>query len=144
MGISSAEFEALGTARLREAELLARAGHYAGAYYLLGYAAECALKALIARQFAASALPTPAEVKGLHTHRLDELLRRAGLEATARDRMRADAGFATAWSLALRWTSDARYGASTRQDYDELHFALIDPDVGVLTWIGTFLQAQRA
>ena len=36
--------------RAEEARLLLDNGHYPGAYYLLGYAVECALKACIAKQ----------------------------------------------------------------------------------------------
>lgn len=144
MGISSAEFDALSSARLREAELLAKGGQYSGAYDLLGYAAECALKALIARQFVAPPLPTPAETKGLHTHRLDELLRRAELEAVARERTRRDPPFDRALSLALQWNSEARYSLGTQKAYEDLHFALTDPLAGVLTWLETFSEARTA
>ncbi|HKQ62260.1 MAG TPA: hypothetical protein VJS92_13295 [Candidatus Polarisedimenticolaceae bacterium] len=43
--------------RLREARLLLRAGAFAGAYYLVGDAVECALKACISKQFRQHDIP---------------------------------------------------------------------------------------
>jgi len=43
--------------RLDEAKLLAREKRFSGAYYLAGYAIECALKALIAAQFRQNEIP---------------------------------------------------------------------------------------
>lgn len=44
------DFQELARVRLREAGALLRARHYDGAYYLAGYAVECALKACLARK----------------------------------------------------------------------------------------------
>jgi hypothetical protein len=40
-----ADFQHLARARVKEAEILINAGEFDGAYYLAGYALECALKA---------------------------------------------------------------------------------------------------
>ena len=47
--LSRKELQALSGIRLREARALARLGMNDGAYYLAGYAVECALKACIAK-----------------------------------------------------------------------------------------------
>jgi HEPN domain-containing protein len=39
------DFQELALVRLNEAKVLLDAGHFDGAYYLAGYAVECALKA---------------------------------------------------------------------------------------------------
>jgi hypothetical protein len=44
------DFQELAAVRLKEARVLLRAGCYEGAYYLAGYAVECALKACISKQ----------------------------------------------------------------------------------------------
>lgn len=49
--MNRAEFQQLSRLRLREARALMSGGHYQGAYYLSGYAVECALKACICKQF---------------------------------------------------------------------------------------------
>jgi HEPN domain-containing protein len=44
------DLQALSNVRLKEAKALLGAGLWDGAYYLAGYAVECALKACIAKQ----------------------------------------------------------------------------------------------
>ena len=44
------EFQAVARMRVREAKVLLDAGDSPGAYYLVGYSIECALKACVARQ----------------------------------------------------------------------------------------------
>jgi HEPN domain-containing protein len=43
------ELRQLAETRLAEAQILLRAGMWSGAYYLVGYAVECGLKACIAK-----------------------------------------------------------------------------------------------
>ncbi|MGB7136749.1 MAG: HEPN domain-containing protein [Acidobacteriaceae bacterium] len=45
------DLQSLANTRLREARVLFRAKEFSGAYYLAGYAVECALKACIAKQY---------------------------------------------------------------------------------------------
>jgi HEPN domain-containing protein len=44
------DFQALSATRLREARALLKTGNPEGAYYLAGYAIECALKACVAKK----------------------------------------------------------------------------------------------
>jgi HEPN domain-containing protein len=48
-GVNRKDLQFLARARLTEARALLDAGHPDGAYYLAGYAVECALKACIAK-----------------------------------------------------------------------------------------------
>jgi HEPN domain-containing protein len=48
--VKRSDFQELAALRLKEARLLLKANCPEGAYYLAGYAAECALKACIARR----------------------------------------------------------------------------------------------
>jgi hypothetical protein len=48
---------ALAETRRRDAEVLLLSGQYSGAYYLTGYAVECALKAIVASRFVQGAIP---------------------------------------------------------------------------------------
>src|SRR6185436_11049822 len=54
--------------RLAEATELLKTRHWSGAYYLAGYAAELALKAVIAGQFVAGAIPDKRLVNAVYTH----------------------------------------------------------------------------
>ncbi len=48
--MNRADFKRLSNLRVREAKVLLDKGLFAGAYYLAGYAVECAMKARIAGQ----------------------------------------------------------------------------------------------
>jgi HEPN domain-containing protein len=67
-------FQRLAEFRLDEARLLFANGHPSGAYYLAGYAIECALKARISSQFRANEIPDKALVNGVYEHDLSKLL----------------------------------------------------------------------
>jgi HEPN domain-containing protein len=56
------EFQSLAEVRIREAKALLDAGLWDGAYYLAGYAVECALKACIAKRTRAEDFP-PREAR---------------------------------------------------------------------------------
>ncbi|MEA2905782.1 MAG: hypothetical protein QOI12_3169 [Alphaproteobacteria bacterium] len=65
-----ATYQRLAELRLHEAKLLGQGGHPSGAYYLAGYAIECALKARIAAQFREHEIPDKALVNRIYTHDL--------------------------------------------------------------------------
>jgi HEPN domain-containing protein len=67
--------------RIREAKILLDAGEFDGAYYLAGYAVECALKACILKRLS-DYWPDESDRKMLekcYTHDLEHLLKAADL-----------------------------------------------------------------
>ncbi len=66
--------------RLAEARALLKAGLPDGAYYLVGYAVECALKACIARGTQRYEFPEKKRVNASHTYDLGELVKVAELQ----------------------------------------------------------------
>lgn len=78
MAQDRATFQQLAEERLAEATLLLAQGYPSGAYYLAGYAVECALKASIATRFKADEIPDKSLVNSVYTHKLIELLRLSG------------------------------------------------------------------
>jgi HEPN domain-containing protein len=56
------DFQRLAELRLKEAKALCAAGMYDGAYYLAGYAVECAIKACIAKRTKAEEFPPKPKV----------------------------------------------------------------------------------
>jgi hypothetical protein len=64
--------------RLREAKALLRSNHPDGAYYLAGYAVECALKACIAKKTMRYDFPEKETVQTSYSHELIKLLVPAG------------------------------------------------------------------
>jgi hypothetical protein len=76
-------------------------GLYDGAYYLAGYAVECALKACIAKDTRRHQFPDKKRVDLSHSHDLIQLIRVAGLEDEHRERVRSDPDFETNWEVVI-------------------------------------------
>jgi HEPN domain-containing protein len=68
MSQDRATFQQLAEERLAEARALLETGHPSGAYYLAGYAIECALKARIAADFRADEIPDLRRVRDIYVH----------------------------------------------------------------------------
>jgi HEPN domain-containing protein len=75
-----ADFKRLAELRLREAKVLLAKRYYAGAYYLAGYAVECALKACIAQRTRRYDFPDRKRGQDSHTHNLSQLVGVAQLQ----------------------------------------------------------------
>jgi hypothetical protein len=73
------ELEKLTAIRIKEAEILLNAECYQGAYYLAGYALECALKACIAKQVKEFDFPDKKLANDSYTHDFTKLLTTADL-----------------------------------------------------------------
>jgi HEPN domain-containing protein len=85
MASDRAHFQRLAELRLAEARILAREGQFSGAYYIAGYAIECALKARIAALFRENEIPDRNLVNRVYTHDLTALLNLSGLEKPLRE-----------------------------------------------------------
>jgi hypothetical protein len=68
MAYDRTRLQQLAMLRLEEAKLLTREGQFSRAYYVAGYAIECALKALIAAQFRENEIPDRSLVVSVYTH----------------------------------------------------------------------------
>ena len=122
--------------RLDEARLLLDAGRYDGAYYLSGYAVECALKACIARQVRTHDFPPkPGAVRDMYTHNLVGLVKTAELVDSLAARIRSCSVFEGYWEIARRWTEESRYERRSELDASALITAIADPEHGVLRWL---------
>ena len=83
------ELQEIAQIRVREAETLLHNGHFEGAYYLAGYAVECALKVCIAKQTHEHDFPDLKWARKVYTHNLEDLLSLAGLEEERKMREKA-------------------------------------------------------
>lgn len=128
------DFKILADLRIKEAEVLLQGGKPNGAYYLAGYAVECALKACIARRFKMYQFPPkPEEIRELYIHKLDRLVSAAGLEVELKNEISANQGFAANWSTVKDWTEESRYKTSGLNGKD-MYTAVVAAN-GVLAWI---------
>jgi HEPN domain-containing protein len=73
------ELQLIAETRLQESRALLAAGFPDGAYYLAGYAVECALKACIAKRTQEHDFPDKKLVNDSHTHDLGKLITLAKL-----------------------------------------------------------------
>jgi len=149
MGTSRSDFRWLAGTRIREARALLEQGLFDGAYYLAGYAVECALKARIVQKFRRSELPDRTLVNDMYKHDLEKLLGLADLKGEF-ERARSDTEFALNWSAVKNWRSEARYeafgrgvkpgrkGPGAEQRARELYKAITDRRHGVLPWLKRF------
>jgi len=134
--MNRADLQGLAELRIQEAKLLLDNGFHQGAYYLAGYAVECALKACIAKKTRAHDFPDKELVQKLFTHDLEVLLRKAGLESELLSDAEGNATLERNWTLVKEWSEEARYSTASLIPFaEELFSAIIDPESGVLTWL---------
>lgn len=128
------EFQKLAAIRLREAKLLLSANAPDGAYYLAGYAVECALKASIAKQTRRHDFPEKQTVLDSHTHNFKKLLETAELELIHETAMNQPE-FANNWKTVSEWKTISRYENHSMQMAEELIDAIANRKSGVLPWL---------
>jgi hypothetical protein len=134
------ELEQLAEIRAQEAEILFSAKAYQGAYYLIGYALECTLKACIAKQIRAFDFPNKKLTNDSYTHDLGKLLVTAGLKQELEEQERQDEDFKLNWAVALNWSEESRYVHSIKEnEAHDLYNAITDQNSGVLIWLKKFL-----
>jgi HEPN domain-containing protein len=130
--MNRSDFQRLSNARIREAKILFEAGEYSGAYYLAGYAVECALKACFAKTVKRYDFP---DKKRVFIHDLTELLDLAELKSKMDSDRKSNPRLDTAWLLVCRWTEQSRYATWTREEAEALIDAIARRKDGVLPWI---------
>jgi HEPN domain-containing protein len=135
--LNRADLQQLAEDRVRDAEALLNAGRWSGAYYLAGYAIECALKACIAKRTGLHDFPERTTVQRSYTHDLVELLAVAELKGQLKldTTHAANPALGASWQRVKDWSEIARYQQTTETDARELYQAVTDPINGVLTWI---------
>jgi HEPN domain-containing protein len=121
--------------RLAEARTLLENGHAPGAYYLCGYAVECALKACIARQTREHDFPDKKLANAAHTHKLAELVKLAGLEPELDREIRTSPDFSDNWTVVKDWSEESRYTIKGDKETRDLLAAITNRTYGVLPWI---------
>src|ERR1700687_3859041 len=122
--------------RIREAQILLEAGSSQGPFYLAGYAVECALKACIAKQTNRFDFPDLKLVNKSYTHKLDELLKVAGIEDALKQAQKAHPTLTNYWRYVKSWDENSRYTSGiTEKDARDLVLAIGDQTNGVLEWL---------
>lgn len=132
------DLQILAEVRVSDAEALLQAGRWAAAYYLLGYAIECGLKACVAKQFREHEVPDKKVVNDFYTHRLEQLLNISGVKEALEEQAAADPQFQMNWYSVRDWNETSRYEHATAEaKARDMLIAVTDAASGVLTWLKT-------
>lgn len=129
------QFQRLAEIRAREAGSLSKSPrNQLGAYYLAGYAVECALKACIAKKTRRHEFPRDRKyVEKVYTHDLQALMKEAGLNNLLEREIKINKALGTNWNTVKIWSEQSRYEISGLKGKD-LYLAVTGTD-GVLPWI---------
>lgn len=131
------ELQWLANERIAESEILLAAEKWSGAYYLGGYAVECALKACICKLTKVDEFPDKDFAASCWSHKLEPLLELAGLAKA----LAADFGgdpkhpLRLNWKTVSQWNEKRRYEAISKGWAEELVAAITDQENGMLTWL---------
>jgi len=124
--------------RLREARFLLNSQSFEGAYYLAGYAVECALKACIARKINRHDFPDKKLANDSYSHKLEDLINVAGLTTQLTSLIHANRTFEINWSTVKDWSEQERYTRVIPETKArDLYKAITSRRNGIMTWLRT-------
>lgn len=131
------EFQALANLRIKEAKVLLDNRCFEGAYYLSGYAIECALKACIAKKTRRGDFPPDRRtIETYYTHNLGGLLASAELKLDLDREMTSNPNLETNWLIVRGWSEGVRYKVGISEpEASDVFNAIVDRRHGVLTWL---------
>jgi len=138
--VDRAELQRLARERIRDAEILLLGGQWSAAYYLVGYAMECALKSCILHHIQKTGMifrekKYLTKLGDCWTHELDKLLDLANLTAELGVAIGANTALRSHWGIAKDWKETSRYEQKTEANARLLYAAIThDPD-GMFKWI---------
>ena len=115
--------------------MLLRAGCPDGAYYLAGYAAECALKACISKHTERFEFPDKQRALDSWTHDWDKLLKVAGLADERKILDKQQRELHVNWLAVQEWSEGSRYERRSQAQADALLNALDNRKYGVMRWL---------
>ena len=129
------DFQQLADLRLAESKALFAAGFPEGAYYLAGYAVECALKACIAKRTQEHDFPEK-DARKYFSHDLQDLLGFAKLRIELDQAAASNPAMDANWIIVQNWSEESRYEkAKTARQAEELLKAIEGPTGGLLPWV---------
>lgn len=131
----------LSSERIEDAKALLVAQRWSGAYYLAGYALECALKSCVIA-YVERNIEVIFGSKGFQnkcwTHELESLLDLADLRSEFVGVKNSNPSIAENWSTAKDWSELSRYQMKTQLEAEKLFEAITNNSDGVLPWVKTY------
>ncbi|MCX7020939.1 MAG: HEPN domain-containing protein [bacterium] len=132
--LMSSDLKQMALDRVRDAQILLEAKRYVSSYYLIGYAVEYALKAVIAKRTRRHEFPEKKRVNESWTHDFDKLFEKAALEKEPMNKQTE-----TYLATVKKWKPDSRYEPKkSRNEAEDLFEAVTHPHDGVLSWLKTY------
>ncbi len=139
--MDQAKLQQLAQERLLDAQALLNAQRWSAAYYLAGYAVECALKSCVLRHLETGVIFRDRiylrDLADCWTHDLARLVKLAGLDADFGSARGANAVLEAYWAVTKDWKETSRYEEKTEPDARSLFQAITNDPDGVLRWIQT-------
>lgn len=137
--MNRAELQQLSDERIEDARALLAAKQWPGAYYLAGYALECALKSCVLAYIDRTGIifEDKKYAQKCWTHDIEDLVRQADLTVERDKAASANITLGQHWLIAKDWSESSRYRMSTQLQADKLVNALTDTTDGVLPWVKT-------
>jgi hypothetical protein len=137
---TQAEWRQLAEDRILDAQahLVPAVGRWSAAYYLVGYAVECGLKACLLGRIAAHPEIIFQDRKfsnSVWTHDIESLLVIADLKAQRDADAVANPAFFGHWQIVKDWTEQSRYLQKKQAEAKRLFDAVTHPADGVMQWI---------
>jgi hypothetical protein len=133
------DFQALSRLRVHEAKQLLDRQCYAGTYYLLGYAVECAIKSCIAKQTNRYDFPRKTAERDCYIHDLTKLVSTAGLWPKLQNEMKVNPSLTDNWAIVKDWNETSRYVNSVpKKQAQDFYSACTSRKHGVLSWLKKF------
>ncbi len=135
--MNRSDFQKLADLRIKEAKILLENKCFEGAYYLAGYAVECALKACIAKKTKRFDFPPKDKiVRELYTHNLEQLRKLAELPLNLEAKKKSMIQFELNWAVVKGWKEEVRYETEVDDKRaNNLYSAITDKKHGVLSWL---------
>lgn len=120
--------------RKQDAECLLAGKQWSGAYYLTGYAVECALKACIAKRIRRYDFPDKELAFEVYTHNLAKLMRSAQLSERLQTSISSgNEVIGQNWAILQNWSEIKRYEFASKSEAEELFQAAFDTQNGIYT-----------
>ena len=135
--MNRSEWRQLAAEKVLDAKVLLDAGRWAGAYYIAGYAIECALKACVLARVETSGVifDDPKFAGEVRTHDFGNLVRLADLERNFGIARGANPNLLVYWEVVTRWSEASRYENKTSRDAAEIFEAITNHPDGVILWV---------
>ena len=138
--MNRAELQQLCDERIEDARVLLAAKRWPAAYYLAGYALECALKSCVLAYVDRTGIifDDKKYAQKCWTHDIEDLVRQAGLTIERDQAAGINIALGQNWLIAKDWSESSRYRMSTQLQAEKLFNALTDTTDGVLPWVKNF------